>query len=347
MLRVVHYLNQFFGGGGGEDKAHLGPRVTEEALGPGRAVQNALGEQGKVVATVVCGDNYFAEEIEGASAEVVELISRYQPDVVMAGPAFNAGRYGIACGAVCHAVQNQLRIPAVTGMYEENPGLDLYRKDVYIIRTVDSVRGMAEAISKMVSLAQRLAAGGKIGRPSDEGYFPRGSLVNELSDKTGAERVVTMLLRKLSGEPFETEVPRPMYDRVTPASPIADIGSATIALVTDGGLVPKGNPDRIEIRTATRFGKYDITGMELLCPEEYEVSHEGYDSVFVRQDPNRLVPVDVMREIEKHGGIGRLYPRFYSTTGVANIVETMRKLGRTIAEELKADGVSGVILTST
>ncbi len=347
MIRVVHYVNQFFGGIGGEDKAHLPPRVTEGAVGPGRAIQAALGKEGQVVATVICGDNYFAENIEGASAEVRSMIDSYGPDVVIAGPAFNAGRYGIACGAVCKIVQEQLGIPAVTGMYQENPSVDMYRNEVYIIQTVDSARGMAEAVGKIVALVRKLVAKERIGKPSEEGYFPRGLLVNEISDRTGAERVLDLLLCKLRGEPYESEVPRPTYDRVKPAPAIKEIGKAKIALVTDGGLVPKGNPDRIEIRTATRFGRYDIKDVERLHPEDYEVSHEGYDSIFVRQDPNRLVPVDVLRDLEREGLIGKLHDRFYSTTGVANIVEVMRKLGERIAGELKADGVSGVILTST
>ena len=347
ILKVVHYINQFFGGIGGEDQADVSPRVIDGPVGPGRTIQNALGVHGEVIATVICGDNYVAEKVEKTSEEVVQLISPYRPDVVIAGPAFNAGRYGIACGAVCQAVQKQLGIPALTGMYKENPGVDLFRLDVYIMETKDSVMGMGEAVSRIVTMARRLFAKEKIGRPSEEKYFPRGWLVNEISDKTGAERVVTMLLKKLRGDPFESEVPCPNYDRVEPAPRINDIREATIALVTDGGLVPKGNPDNIEIRTATRFGKYAIHGVSTLNPQDYEVSHEGYNSVFVRQDPNRLVPVDVMRDLEKEKGIGKLHETFYSTTGVANIVETVRKMGQAMAKELKADGVSGVILTST
>ena len=347
MLRVVHYINQFFGGIGGEDMAEAPPQVREGAVGPGRAFQNALGDKAEVVATVICGDNYFAENIEIASEEVVRLIRPFQPQLFIAGPAFNAGRYGIASGSVCRAVTDAFGIPAVAGMHKENPGVDLCRQDVYIIATEDSVRGMNAAVSKMVGLALKLAAGGKIGRPSEEGYFPRGLLVNELSDQTGAERVVSMLLKKIKGEPYETEVPRPRYDLVAPAPRIRDMSRATIALVTDGGLVPKGNPDNIEMRTATRFGKYPFKGRDALQPGDYEVSHVGYDSVFVRQNPNRLVPVDVMRDLEREGAIGRLHEEFYSTAGVANIVETMRKMGQAMAGALKAEGVSGVILTST
>ena len=347
MIRVVHYLNQFFGGIGGEDKAHLPPRVAEGAVGAARAVQAALGKEGEVVATLICGDNYFAENIEVVSEKITKMIEPYKPDVLIAGPAFHAGRYGMACGALCKAVQDHLGVPAVTGMYQENPGLEIYRNDVYIVATADSARGMGEAIPKIVALARKLAAKEKLGRPSEEGYFSRGLLINEMADKTGAERAVDMLLSKLQGKPYESEVRRPLYDRVQPAPPIREMGAATIALVTDGGLVPKGNPDKIEIRTATRFGRYDIRNVDSLNPAEYEVSHEGYDSIFVRQDPNRLVPVDVLRDLEREGRIGKLHNTFYSTTGVANIVAVMKKLGREIAEELQAAAVSGVILTST
>jgi len=41
--------------------------------------------------------------------------------LVIAGPAFNAGRYGTACGAICAAVQQELKIPAVTAMFPEIP----------------------------------------------------------------------------------------------------------------------------------------------------------------------------------------------------------------------------------
>jgi len=346
-LRVVHYLNQFFGGIGGEDKAHVGPQMKIGPIGPGRAVQTALGERGKVVATIICGDNYFAERIEDATAEVIDLIRSHQPDVVIAGPAFDAGRYGIACGALCKGVQGQLGIPAVTGMFKENPGVDLYRKDVYIVETEDSARRMAETVTKMVNIICRLVANKKIGKPSVEGYFPRGYLENEISDRLGAERVVSMLLAKLHGESFESEVSLPRYDRVESAPSIKDLRSATIALVTDGGLVPKGNPDRIEARAATRFGSYSLKGRDALDPHDYEVNHVGYTPVFVLQDPHRLVPVDVMRDLEKEGIIGKLYEKFYSTAGAVNIVENVKKMGEAIAKELKNEGVSGVILTST
>jgi len=346
-LRIVHYMNQFFGGIGGEDKAMVGPEARDGAVGPGMAIQKTLMDKGEVVATVTCGDNYFVEKTDEATQEIIQMLTSYQPDVVIAGPAFNAGRYGVACGAMCKAVQEKLNIPAVTGMYEESPGAELYRKDLYIIKTGDSARGMNDAVAKMVNLALKLAADQEIGKPDEEGYIPRGILKLELSDRTGAQRAVAMLVAKLEGKPFETELHLPKFERVSPAAALKVLSSAKIALVTDGGLVPKSNPDKIESSGATKYGAYSIKGADQLNPEDYEVAHMGYDNTFVLQDPHRLVPLDIMRDLEKEGLLGKTDETLYSTTGVATTLENSRKIGQGIAGQLKAEGVDGVILTST
>jgi betaine reductase len=346
-LRVVHYLNQFFGDIGGEDKALEEPLVKEGVVGPGKAVQDALKDRGKVVATVICGDNYFSEKTDEAIQEIVQLLTPHRPDIVIAGPAFNAGRYGVACGAVCKAVQEKIGVPAVTGMYEENPGVGLYKKDLYILRTADSVRGMAEAVSKMVNLAIKLANNQDIGRPSEEGYIARGIFKAEASNKTAAQRVIDMLLAKMQDKPFETEVSLPEYEHIKPAVMIKALSSAKIALVTDGGLVAQGNPDRFTSGTHAKTGKYSIKGIDRLCSGDYEVVHRGYDPIAVLRDPNRLIPLDVMRDLEKEGIVGKIHENFYATAGVNAPLETAKKAGQDLAKELKAEGVDGVILTST
>lgn len=346
-LRVVHYLNQFFGGIGGEEKASEGPQVKEGMVGLGRALQSALKERGEIVATVICGDNYFAERSEQATQEVLKLIIPYRPDIVIAGPAFNAGRYGIACGEVCKAVQIKLGIAVVTGMYEENPGVDLYKRDVYIVKTADSARDTATVIPRMVNLALKLVTKEKIGRPAEEGYLPRGIIKNEPIDKSAAERAVSMVLAKIKGQPFEPELELPKFDKVKPAPAIKDLTSAKLALVTDGGLVRKGNPDKMESHKATRFGSYNIKGLDFLDPQDFEANHIGYDTVFVNQNPNRLVPLDVMRDMERERVIDRLHEVIYATAGVGTSLDNARNIGQGIAKHLKAGGVDGVILTST
>ena len=70
-----------------------------------------------------------------------------------------------------------------------------------------------------------------------------------------------MLLNKLAGKPYTTEFPMPSFDRVAPGAAITDLAHTTIALVTSGGIVPKGNPDHIESSSASKYGQYDIEGV--------------------------------------------------------------------------------------
>ena len=346
-LRIVCYLNQFFGQVGGEEKAGVGPHVLAGAVGAARAVEHALGDTGTVVATVVCGDNYVAENAERAMAELVAAIASYRPDLVVAGPAFLAGRYGVACGGLCAAVQSQLGVPAVTGMHAENPGVDLYRRQVLILQTGAEAGRLLDDARRLVALGQKLVRGETLGMPAAEGYFARGRTRNTQSRQTAAERATSMLLAKLAGEPFTSEVPLPDFPRIPAPRLVKTLEGATIALVTDGGLVPQGNPDGIEALAATRYGAYSIEGKSGLEATQYDNVHRGYDTTYVKEDPHRLVPVDVARELEQQGAIGKLHDTVYSTTGVATTLAHSQRMGREIAEQLRAAGVDAVILTST
>lgn len=346
-IKVVHYINQFFAGIGGEEKADHKPEVRETVLGPGMAIQAAFKDEAEIVATVICGDSYFGENLEEAKNEVLEMVKKYNPDLFIAGPAFNAGRYGVAAGSITEAVQNELGIPALTGMYIENPGADMFKKSVYIVETKNSAVGMRDAVKKMVPLALKLVKGEEIGSPEEEGYLPRGIRKNYFTEKRGSERAVDMLLKKLKGEEFETEFPMPSFDRVEPNKPIKDITKATIAIVTSGGIVPFGNPDHIESSSAQRYGKYDIEGVDDLKEGEWETAHGGHDPVYANLDADRVIPVDILRKMEKEGKIGKLHRYFYSTVGNGTAVASSKAFSEEFSKELIADGVDAVILTST
>ena len=131
-LKFVHYINQFFANIGGEEKADYPPEMREGGMGPGLAFAQAFGEEAEIVSTIICGDSYFNENVDTATETVLGMIREKNPDGVICGPAFNAGRYGVACGTVAAAVKEQLGIPVVTGMYKENPGADMYKNKVYI-----------------------------------------------------------------------------------------------------------------------------------------------------------------------------------------------------------------------
>lgn len=346
-LRVVHYINNFFAGIGGEEKADIAPEVREGVVGPGLALNKAFGEEAEVVATVICGDSYFGENTDSAKAELLDMIKNYSPDIFVAGPAFNAGRYGFACGEMAKFVEEELNIPVVSAMYGENPGVDMYKKDVHIIKTEISAADMRNAIPKMTSLVMKLAKGQEVGSPEEEGYHLRGVRVNYFHERRGSERGVDLLVKKMNGEPCQTEYPMPVFDRVEPNPAVKDISKVKVAIVTSGGIVPQGNPDRIESSSATKYGIYDIAGMEELSAENFMTIHGGYDRAFVTENPNLVVPLDVMREMESDGVIGELANYFVTTTGTGTSVGNAKAFGEAFSKKLVEDGVGAVILTST
>ena len=155
-----------------------------------------------------------------------------------------------------------------------------------------------------------------------------------------------MLLKRLNNKDFETELPMPEFDTVEPAAAIKDLSKAVIALVTTGGIVPEGNPDRIQSASAQKWGKYDVSKLDNLTTT-FVTIHGGYDPVYANESPDRVVPFDVLKQMEKDGKIGKVHDFFYTTTGTGTAVGNSIAFGKEIGAELKEMNVDGVILTST
>lgn len=345
-FKVLYYVNQFFGQIGGEEKAGMEPIFKKENIGPALGFNGLLGDEGEVVGTLICGDNYFNENKEEALEYIMKVIKEENPDIVVAGPAFNAGRYGMACSGVANAVIDELNIPVVTGMYIENPGLDSCRSKAIVVKVSDSAAGMRNALPVMANIVKKLMKGEELGLPEEEGYIAQGKRLTVFSEKRGSQRAVEMLIARLNNEPFETELPMPVFDKVDAAAAIKDLSKATIALVTSGGMVPHGNPDRIQSASAQKWGKYDVSGRDALTGE-YCTIHGGFDPVYANDIPDRIAPLDMLKEYQKEGVIGNVFEYFYTTTGTGTSVGNSIKFGTEIGKELKEAGVDGVILTST
>lgn len=351
-VSAIHCVNQFFGGLGGEEQAGIAPQFVVGTKGPGLLVQN-VAPRIKIIATIVFGDNYVAENTDAAVTKILELIHERvasgeidQPELLLAGPAFNAGRYGMACGAICDAVRQQMQIAVVTAMFDENPGVDAYRKTVTIARCGANVMDMKEAVERMAHVALKLVQGEQI-LPQEDHAISHGLRQNYFAARTGAQRGLDMLLKKLLDEPFSTEYAMPVFDRVPPAPCVRDLSTAKLALVTSGGIVPRGNPDRIPSASAQRYGEYSLAGLNRLTAETHQTVHGGYDPTYANADPNRVLPLDVMRELEAESRIGELSSQYFATVGNATSVENAKRFGEEIAARLISDRVQAVILTST
>lgn len=348
MKKAVHYINQFFAGLGGEDTADIKPQLIEGPVGPGQALDASMDDI-EVSHTIVCGDNYMGSNTEEAVEEILGLLEALEFDIFIAGPAFQAGRYGFACGTIASAVEEKFDVPIITSMHVENPGVEMFKTKMVIFEGAHSAAGMRKNVKAMGNYANRLLNGENLGSADEEGYFPRGVRHQVWLDEPviAARRGVDMLVKKLNGEQYHTELVIPKSELVPVAPPIKDLSTARIAILNTGGIVPVDNPDRIQSASATRWGRYDISQMDTLKGGEFKTIHAGFDPAAADNDPNVIVPLDVLKDMEKEGVFGSLHPYFYSTVGTGTTQAEASRMGREMLEKLEEDKVDGCLLVST
>jgi len=348
MKKAVLYINQFFGQIGGEEMADFEPVMKEGLIGPAQAFADALQDI-VITHTIICGDNFIGSHPEEAVGRILDFLTDVDFDIFFAGPAFRAGRYGLACGQVCLAVQNTFKVPAITSMNEENPGVEMFRKDIYIFRGGKSAADMKRDVAKMAAFGEKILRGEELRPAEEEGYFGRGRRhqIWLESKVMAADRVVDMLIKKLNNEPFVTELPIPKSDLVPIAPAIKDLSKAKIAFVTSGGIVPKDNPDHIQSASATKWGRYNISAYDKLPAGEYKTIHAGYDPAAANDDPNRVFPLDALRAHEKQGKYGQLHEYFYTTVGTGTTQGEAARMGQEISAYLHENQVDGAIVLST
>lgn len=341
-VRVVHYINQFFAGQGGEDSAGVGPTAQPGPVGPGRKLATLLGDGFEVVATVSCGDDYAAAGPQ-AAAEVLALVQAAEPDLVVAGPAFTSGRYGLACARVAAAAQ-AAGTAAVASLHPDNPGLDEAGAAV-VVAAGEAARTMAATMATLAAAVRKVAAGEALG--PDDGRIGKVPRRNQMSERTAAQRAVDLVLARLAGDREATEIPLPRFDHVTPAAPVADLSTVTVALVTEGALVPDGNPDGLESARATKWLRYRLEDQEALPAGTWMSVHGGFSTQWANADPHRILPLDVARDLEREGRIGALAGAYLVTAGNGTSVGNARRFGVEWAADLHHSEARAAILTAT
>lgn len=348
MKKVILYINQFFAGVGGEDQADYEPAILEGPVGPGTMLQSEL-DGAQITHTIVCGDNFMNSHRDEAIRRIDGFLEGKSFDLLLAGPAFQSGRYGMSCGEMCKHVSQQYHVPVVTSMNPENPGVDAYRDvlPVYIMKGNKSAAKMRADAKAMARLANKLLAGEEILWADAEGYFGHGVRRECFVEQTATDRAVDMLLKKIAGEPYETEYKIEVHDAVAPAKAVEDIRTAKIALITTGGMVPVGNPDRMPSGTASVWKKYPIGELESFQKGAFYSVHGGFSTDFVNEDPEVLVPLASVRELVAEGKLGEIEPFLYSTTGNLTALKDARRMGEEIAKDLRENQVSAAVLVST
>jgi glycine reductase len=234
-------------------------------------------------------------------------------------------------------------------MHENNPGTKEIGRHVFAIQTGASAAAMQACLQRYAQLIESLLIGDSVAVEKFRAEYcltiPRRFTAR--TDRPDYVRAADMLLAKLDGRPYESEIPRIEAEPHAIPNLAVSLENATVALVTEGGLVPAGNPDRLESTRGSKYLKYAIGGRDDLRQGEFQAMHTGYDTSTVDQDPDRIVPLDAMRVLEKSGKYKKLHDYYFVTTGTGAMPSKMEEIGAGIADDLAGNGVDAVILTAT
>src|SRR5262249_17296016 len=214
------------------------------------------------------------------------------------------------------------------------------RRDLLAVPTGLDGSEMGTILARMAALGLKLVRGEPLGSSAEDGYVPHGIRRLVFKDKVGYERAVDMLLDRVTGRPYASEIQVQQYDRVAPAAPLRDLARATIGIVVSTGIVPRGNPDRLPGARALDAGRYSIAGLPSLDVTRWESAHGGFNTKILNtRSPDYALPLGTLRALEAEGAIAGIYPWVYSTVGNQTAVGPARAIGRRVAEEFRDAGV--------
>ena len=164
-------------------------------------------------------------------------------------------------------------------------------------------RRCGRVLPVVAGLAARLAAGEALGAPDEEGYLPRGLRTNALAESFGCRACTrpgarSQLARR---DPHRGRADR--RPRVAAAAGRRSSACVTLALVTEAGCVPQGNPDRPADPARAHVAPLSDRRRRIARrPERTSRSTPGSTRPSANADPNRLVPLDAARALEAARG---------------------------------------------
>ena len=102
----------------------------------------------------------------------------------------------------------------------------MFKKDIYILQGSHSSARMRKDLAALAALANKILLTGKAGSAQEDGFYPRGIRHQVIDDslKPAADRCVEMIIQKLGGQSYQTELPISLMEPV----PIAPAISALI-----------------------------------------------------------------------------------------------------------------------
>lgn len=156
-MKIIFILDQIQAGLGGKEKGNqpLGGRYIP--VGSARMFEDYLKEvDGQIIATLYCGDDYFAKDPTTCSLKLTAMVKKLEADVVICGPCFNYDKFGLMAGRVAQTIQEKLSVPVIAAMSQEcSEAIMKYKDSIDIVKMPKKGgTGLTESMKTMLKLCE-------------------------------------------------------------------------------------------------------------------------------------------------------------------------------------------------
>ncbi len=159
-MKVMMIFDQTQAGLGGKESPDLPMGGKAMAIGSCGMFERFMTQNdGKVIATLYCGDGTFQEDPEKNAKKFAAMAKKFNPDVVICGPCFNYPGYGMMAAKTALTINEHTDIPAFAIMSKEcEQAIAEFKDKVTILKMPKKGgTGLNEALSEMCTFARMLA----------------------------------------------------------------------------------------------------------------------------------------------------------------------------------------------
>lgn len=160
-MKVLLIFDQVQAGMGGKENPMQPLGGKTMAIGSASMFEAGLKEtNGKVVATLFCGDGFFEANTDMVKQKMVGMVKKINPDVVVCGPAFDYKGFGKMAAALTKEINDKTEIPALCAMAEQNVDtIAEYKNLVNIVKMPKKGGiGLSDSLKNICVLANKMAA---------------------------------------------------------------------------------------------------------------------------------------------------------------------------------------------
>ncbi|MBZ2175379.1 glycine/betaine/sarcosine/D-proline family reductase selenoprotein B [Schnuerera sp. xch1] len=161
-MKVLMIFDQIQAGMGGKEKADIPLGGKKGEIGSVPMIKPHLNDvDGKIIACLYCGDEYFEKNQDEVSKKMVSMVKKLNPDVVICGPAYNYKGYAHMSAHLGKELSEKTDIPVIAAMSKENKDIiSKYKNSVNIVKMPRKGGiGLNKSLKNICVLAQKMVNG--------------------------------------------------------------------------------------------------------------------------------------------------------------------------------------------